>query len=188
MEILLIRHGATAGNLEKRYIGRTDEPLCSAGVAQVEALKARNLHAAYVFASPLLRTRQTAAQLFPEIPCTLVEDLAETDFGVFEGRTAAELSALPAYQSWLDTMCTGPILGGERVDAFRARCCAAFCRITKTLPEDTCAAFVIHGGVIMSILEMYGEPKRPFYDWHVENGAALRCQFSAGRLRVLERF
>ena len=28
MEIVLIRHGATAGNIEKRYIGTTDEPLC----------------------------------------------------------------------------------------------------------------------------------------------------------------
>ena len=37
-EILFIRHGSTAGNLEKRYIGRTDEPLCEVGIAQIEAL------------------------------------------------------------------------------------------------------------------------------------------------------
>ena len=27
-KLLFIRHGATAGNLERRYIGYTDEPLC----------------------------------------------------------------------------------------------------------------------------------------------------------------
>ena len=32
-KILLIRHGKTQGNLERRYIGRTDEPLCEAGRA-----------------------------------------------------------------------------------------------------------------------------------------------------------
>lgn len=35
MEIVLIRHGATAGNIEKRYIGTTDEPLCDTGTAQI---------------------------------------------------------------------------------------------------------------------------------------------------------
>ena len=34
MEIVLIRHGATAGNIEKRYIGTTDEPLCDTGMVQ----------------------------------------------------------------------------------------------------------------------------------------------------------
>ena len=38
MKINLIRHGQTAGNLESRYIGTTDEPLCSAGM---EALRSR---------------------------------------------------------------------------------------------------------------------------------------------------
>ena len=27
LEVLLLRHGQTQGNLEKRYIGKTDEPL-----------------------------------------------------------------------------------------------------------------------------------------------------------------
>ena len=35
MKIVLIRHGATAGNIEKRYIGTTDEPLCDTGTAQI---------------------------------------------------------------------------------------------------------------------------------------------------------
>ena len=32
MKIVLIRHGATAGNIEKRYIGITDEDLCASGI------------------------------------------------------------------------------------------------------------------------------------------------------------
>ena len=41
MKIVLIRHGATKGNLEKRYIGRTDEDLCG-----MLMMKIRN----YIFA------------------------------------------------------------------------------------------------------------------------------------------
>ena len=36
IDIFFIRHGATEGNLRRRYIGRTDEPLCEAGIAQVK--------------------------------------------------------------------------------------------------------------------------------------------------------
>ena len=46
IDIFFIRHGATEGNLRRRYIGRTDEPLCEAGIAQVKALQKRGLLAA----------------------------------------------------------------------------------------------------------------------------------------------
>ena len=36
VELTLIRHGATASNLERRYLGRTDEPLCTEGVRMLE--------------------------------------------------------------------------------------------------------------------------------------------------------
>ena len=40
--LVFIRHGATKGNLEKRYIGRTDEPLCDIGIGQALKLKDYN--------------------------------------------------------------------------------------------------------------------------------------------------
>ena len=41
VRVILIRHGKTRGNLEGRYVGRTDEPLCPEGVAALEAHGAR---------------------------------------------------------------------------------------------------------------------------------------------------
>ena len=35
MKIVLIRHGATAGNIKKRYIGTTDEDLCASGIESI---------------------------------------------------------------------------------------------------------------------------------------------------------
>ena len=184
-EILFIRHGSTAGNLEKRYIGRTDEPLCEVGIAQIEALARQNLQADLLFLSPALRTRQTAHILFPNMTGTHIPELWETDFGIFEAKTYQELSNCPAYQTWLDTNCTGEIPGGESVAAFKGRCTAAFQKLAAAIPEDATAAFVIHGGCIMAILEAFALPKKDFYDYHISNGSFIRCRWADGTLHVL---
>lgn len=184
IQLLFIRHGATAGNLEKRYIGSTDEPLCEIGIAQVEKLKRYDFQVDYLFVSPMLRTRQTEELLFPGMSYTLVSDFTETDFGVFEGKTAEELSHNPEYQAWVDSMCLDSIPQGERAAEFKARCCAAFEAIIKTLPDNTCAAFVVHGGVIMSILEAYARPKKEFYDYHIGNGNYIWCMYDGNMIRL----
>ena len=91
IQLIFIRHGATAGNLEKRYIGSTDEPLCDIGIAQVESLRKHNFQADFLYVSPMLRTRQTAELLFPKMDYTFVSDFRETNFGLFEGKTAEEI-------------------------------------------------------------------------------------------------
>ena len=185
-EVIFIRHGATAGNLQKRYIGRTDEPLCPEGVAQIEALAGRLPAPDELFVSPMLRTLQTAELLYPGMEFTVVEDLRETDFGIFEGKTASEMAEDPAYRAWVDSGCTAPIPGGEAVKAFKARCIAAFRSSMKTVPPGGSAAFAIHGGGIMAILEALALPKRDYYSYHIGNGVFLRCVYAAGSLRMEE--
>ncbi len=173
--ILFIRHGATAGNLERRYIGGSDEPLCELGIKQIKALKAKAFQADYLFVSPMLRTQQSAQILFPQKPVTIVNEFRETDFGIFEGKTADELKGCSEYQTWLDSFCLAPIPEGEHISDFKKRCCIAFSDIIKKLPEDSSTVFIVHGGVIMAILEAFAEPKQDFYDYHVKNGEFIRC-------------
>ena len=52
IDIFFIRHGATEGNLRRRYIGRTDEPLCEAGIAQVETLRKQGRSVDKLFVQP----------------------------------------------------------------------------------------------------------------------------------------
>ena len=78
MIIYFIRHGATAGNLEKRYIGRTDERLCTEGIERLKELrelvpdiKGNSIPAVCqgaeaVFTSPMKRCIATADILFPD--------------------------------------------------------------------------------------------------------------------------
>ena len=107
MQLLLIRHSITAGNLEHRYIGcRTDEPLCEAGIAlaQQKSVEFRRSFPApeLVLVSPMQRCRQTAEILFPHMPQKIVWGLQECDFGAFEGKNYQELSGDTSYQSWID--------------------------------------------------------------------------------------
>ncbi|MDO5137528.1 MAG: phosphoglycerate mutase family protein, partial [Oscillospiraceae bacterium] len=54
MRALLIRHGKTQGNSERRYIGITDEPLSEEGRAEVERVRPDS-SLKLVYVSPLLR-------------------------------------------------------------------------------------------------------------------------------------
>ena len=184
IQLVFIRHGATAGNLEKRYIGSTDEPLCDVGITQVEALRQYNFRVDSLYVSPMLRTRQTAELLFPQTPYTLVSDFRETDFGLFEGKASTELSDSAEYRAWIESMCLDPIPQGESVNEFKARCCSAFESIIKSLPDNSYAAFVVHGGVIMAIMEAYAHPKKGFYDYHIENGKFLLCTCNEHHIRI----
>ncbi len=177
IRVLLIRHGATAGNLEKRYIGRTDEPLCEIGVEQVQKLKkyldTQNIQPDHLFVSPLLRTRQTAEILFGNMDQQLVPELKETDFGIFEGKHAEELAQDPQYRSWVNSMCLDPIPEGESVEVFKRRCCVAFEMIMRDIQENSIVSFVVHGGTIMAILEEFGIPHKTFYEYRIENGGCM---------------
>ncbi len=183
--ILLIRHGMTRGNSEKRYIGRTDEPLCSVGLAQARQLFASGLPPCdAVFISPLLRCRQTCAILFPGVRPQIIDNLCECDFGLFEGKTADELRDDPAYNAWLAASCLTPIPNGESFPDFAARCRNAFTDATEALPDKATAAFVIHGGCMMAILERFAKPSRAYYEYHVDNCACVRCRFDGDVLCI----
>lgn len=179
MEVVLLRHGQTAGNRAGRYSGSTDEPLCPEGVAH-----ARTLHAdggtARVYVSPLKRTQQTAAILFPNAEQVIVPDLREMSFGVFEGRTAGEMEFDAAYRAWVDGGCTGVCPGGESAEQVAKRVCAAFAGALADAAahKQTRAVFVLHGGAIMALMYVCARPSRSFYEWNVQNCCGYRFTVS----------
>jgi len=180
--MILLRHGATAGNLERRYIGSTDQPLCETGIAQAKAVPA--LPADRIVVSPLLRARQTAELVFPGRKLEICADLRESHFGIFEGKTAEELKDDPDYTRWVAGGCTGPIPQGELTADFKARCCAAFLREMARSADNSTTVFVVHGGVIMAILEAFSRPKRDFYAWQLPNCGCFWAEM-AGNEAVL---
>ncbi len=174
VELYLIRHGKTPGNELGRYIGTTDEGLSLGGRKALEGCRCPKVEV--VYASPLRRCRETAKILWPGIPVHFMEKLRECDFGEFENKNYRELSGNPAYQAWVDSGGTLPFPGGEKGADFRSRCREGFLEaleeIRKTGKKQ--AAFVVHGGTIMSILEAYALPGHDFYHWQAKNGKGYR--------------
>ena len=196
ISIILIRHGATAGNAEKCYIGaRTDEPLSEEGKRQLFGLKTRRPDRLY--ASPMRRCLETADILFDGQKVRTIENFRETDFGAFEGKNYMELSRDPAYQAWIDSNGEMAFPGGESREEFIRRSVEGFREmvqdIERCIAQDTgrthggtescagdqrlqrvggmpafCAAAVVHGGTIMAVLQrLFGGD---YYSYHVGNG------------------
>ena len=181
MSVLLIRHGLTQGNAQHRYIGcRTDEPLCKKGIEALQ--KGCYPPVARVLVSPMLRCRQTAALLYPDITPEIVPDFRECDFGRFEGKSYDELNGDPDYQAWIDSGGALPFPGGEAREAFVARCVRAFARIPDLWKEET--ALIAHGGTLMAILQSYALPRRDYFDYQVKNGQGFRL-FADGAWKKL---
>lgn len=183
MKLHLIRHGMTAGNLGKRYIGRTDEPLCPEGIS---ALKAVSYPApGILICSPMERCIQTAGLIFPRTEPLIYPGLRECDFGDFEGKNYRELTGDPDYQRWIDSGGTLPFPGGEAPGEFRERCCAEFLRAAAENASADALTFVVHGGTIMAVLERFTLPARGYYDWRCENGCGYSAEFDGEKITVI---
>lgn len=151
--ILAIRHGETAWNVATRIQGQLDIPLNETGRWQAGrmalALADEPIHA--IYASDLLRARETALALADatELPVLSEEGLREREFGVFEGKTFAEIAALWPEQSlrWRKRDPDFAPEGGESLLQFRQRVTHA----VQTLAErhrGELIALVSHGGVM----------------------------------------
>ena len=180
--IILLRHGATLGNLEGRYVGRTDEPLSKEGRAALAALGFPP--AALVYTSPMRRALETARLIYPNVPPTPVEGLHECDFGAFEYKNHAELKHDVRYQAWIDSGGTLPFPDGESREGFVRRTLRAFDAL-PAFPEHENTAIIAHGGTLMALLSERALPRRDYFDWRVPNGGGYLCAFERGMLRVV---
>ena len=168
MSWILIRHGMTRGNQEKRYVGcRTDEPLCPEGIAMLKQAVYPDVEQVYI--SPLRRCRETAAILYPNVKTETVPDFRECDFGEFEYRNYAELNGRADYQAWINSGGELPFPGGESRAAFSGRSLAAFRALVPAGDGENCA-LIVHGGTIMAIMEAMARPRGYYYDFQVGNG------------------
>ena len=149
--ILLIRHGQTHLNAERRFMGVTDAPLNDVGLQQAarlgQALKGR-VHA--VIASPLARAQQTAQAIGP---VQTDGDLAELNQGSLEGLTGAEaIARFPDFFArWQQDPTHATVPGGESLHACQQRAVRAVERAVARHQSGETVALVTHQMVISSL-------------------------------------
>jgi broad specificity phosphatase PhoE len=93
LRLTLVRHGETAWSLTGQHTGRTDLALTAHGEAEARALapllRARSFD--HVLTSPASRARKTCVLAGLGASAEIEPDLAEWDYGAYEGRTSRDI-------------------------------------------------------------------------------------------------
>lgn len=180
--IHFIRNALTDENLEGRYIGHTNVALSDEGKAQLAQMREELIYPPVdaVFTSPLKRCTDTAAILYPESTPLIIEGLIEYNFGEFENKTAEQLEKYEEFPRWLAGEKGVKPPYGESNEDFTKRVCDTFEKIAEGLMKTgtTSAAIVTHGGVIMTILALYGIPEYPMHEWLTPNGCGFTVKLN----------
>ncbi|MEW5787824.1 MAG: histidine phosphatase family protein [Pseudomonadota bacterium] len=164
--VTVLRHGAVFGPAQV-YRGRTDAPLSPAGRA---AMTARLPCLAVppftqIATSPRSRCRDFAAGLADQLgqPLTVLEAMAEMDFGAWEGLSPAQAQARDPSSHAAFRQGRGGAPGGETLADFRARVAAGWSRWLAQA-DGGHRLLVTHGGVMRALLMDLGalDPARPF--------------------------
>jgi 2,3-bisphosphoglycerate-dependent phosphoglycerate mutase len=142
MRLILIRHGLTDWSGD-RYMGREDVALSPDGVAQAEALadQLQGEPVQRIWSSPLRRALATAHPLSVRtaVPITVVDDLAEMDYGDLQGvaKTERRLRVRADHV-------TTPIPGGESLAQVASRAQRVCDRLAAGIAADETVAVVAH--------------------------------------------
>ena len=180
--IHFIRNALTDENLEGCYIGHTNVALSDEGKAQLAQMREELIYPPVdaVFTSPLKRCTDTAAILYPENTPLVIEGLIEYNFGEFENKTAEQLEKYEEFPRWLAGEQGVKPPYGESNEDFTKRVCDTFEKIAEGLMKTgtTSAAIVTHGGVIMTILALYGIPEYPMHEWLTPNGCGFTVKLN----------
>jgi alpha-ribazole phosphatase len=157
MRLIIVRHGETFYNAQRRFTGQSDVPLDPLGERQTAALVdcLANEHLDVVVTSDLERTRVTARAIADNNGLPLQEDidLRELAFGEWEGYTYDEVLARDAnlVALWRADPTQYAPPGGETVAQLRDRCARALKRWQTEYPEAN-VLWVTHGGLIGVLL------------------------------------
>ncbi len=179
-DVLLIRHGQSTWNADRRWQGRADPPLSPLGYEQARRAAARVGVVDAIVASPLERAQHTANLIADEIgvgPVLLLSGLVERDAGAWQGLTVGEIDAADPGAvdagRWPE--------GWEPDHGVYERARGALDAVAQMFPGQSVLA-VTHGGLLRVLIQGSGHDDRRGY----ANLAGYRLRIDAGELAVVE--
>ena len=200
VRLVLVRHGETVGHSSIRYYGRTDVALSGLGRRQMHAARewlvtqggVRSF--ARVFSSPLVRATEAARIIAGSDPAAdEIAELAEVDFGLFEGLTAEEIADRypEEFRRWNANRLAADFVypEGESRGAFVARVTRGTTRMLALWQDSNVgggagsnALLVAHRGVIRAMVRQLTGVFEP----HIDLGSIhiLEAEPGGGDLRT----
>jgi len=157
-EIILIRHGETEWNSQKRMQGHSNSDLSEVGRGQIQALGElmKNVSFDYIYSSDSLRARQTAEAITQYSGHTLQFDqrIREKNLGVFEGLTSTEAKELhpEIYRLFKTAGANYVIDEGESTQQLLERALEFIEEIRRRHPQER-VVMVTHGGVVRVLMK-----------------------------------
>lgn len=166
--ISFIRHGMTEANINGKFAGSGDLPLCDEGIVKLKKLSNdfEYPHSHEYYSSPMKRCIETCEILYPGVNCEVVDGFRECVFSGSEG-----LRDDPNSEAKVETW-----------DEIQKRVTKTFDSVVESMMRRgvTSATIFTHGGVIMTLLYCYGLPKAEFLDWMVDNGCGYSVRITPG--------
>ncbi|MEC7886531.1 MAG: histidine phosphatase family protein [SAR324 cluster bacterium] len=157
-EIILIRHGETEWNSQKRMQGHSNSDLSEVGMGQIQALGElmKNVSFDHIYSSDSLRTRQTAEAITQYSGHTLQFDqrIREKNLGVFEGLTSTEAKERhpEIYRLFKTAGANYVIDEGESTQQLLERALEFIEEIRRRHPQER-VVMVTHGGVVRVLMK-----------------------------------
>lgn len=196
--VLWLRHGSTAHSPDHRMSGRNDEPLSPAGRSQVKALAQRlgrllpaQRHVRLV-CSPLRRSVQTANVIADAagLEITTDDDLAELDFGAWEGRLPAELAAgWPAeLKAWTEMVGDPRPPGGESIGELARRVRRARDRLIAAQPDGLVLAVSHVTPIKLLVQSALGAPPSSIMRMFLTPASITEIRYPQGGAAILRTF
>ena len=184
--LIVVRHGSTQWNRERRYQGCVDTRPSEEGQVQAEATARVLAHRqlAAVYASPLARAQGTATAVATRhgLPVLTIPAFREICMGRWEGQTVSEIETRwpEQYAVWRECPDTAVIPEGESLAEAHRRVLEGLGRL-RAAHEGETICVVSHGVTIrLLILEALGLPPERLWSIQVKSAGISELEYRDG--------
>ncbi len=192
--LILVRHGQSAGNLRRAFLGHTDLDLSELGYKQAEAVGAAlgREHIDVIYSSDLKRAYNTSLPTARAHGIEVIKraELREIDAGKWENRLFTEL--IEEYpdsyaDKWLNDIGLAHPDGGESVEELRVRVCREIERIAQENQGKTVAIFTHATPIRAFCATLHGLIGSRMHElvW-VSNASITRVEYENGKFTVTD--
>lgn len=175
--LLLVRHGETEWNRQKRFQGQIDVPLNDNGRVQAEkaAEFLKDVPIDFAVSSPLLRPKETAEIILKQHPAIELQfevELSEISHGLWEGKLEAEIDQLypGELEQWRDTPAEVQMPEGENLQQVWDRSIAAWQEIVTSAGDQTSTGLVVAHDAVNKVILCHLLGLGPEHFWSIKQG------------------